>query len=153
MGVTSTSIFLLKWAAIRDFSNLCGMEVCNVEKPYVCTDVAVRTSSWSSDDNRHVGFFSIHMLFASLRLVLVAQYLSSPSLVVDSNLVRRHDKSSVVYLLEPAMKRCFAFTGASNKTMLKRGLMWFWSPVQIWEVLVLLRHLQTHRVDKVGTSP
>ena len=113
------------------------MEVYNVEKSYVCTDVAVRTSSWSSDDNRHVEFFRIHILFTPLRLVLVAQYLISPSLTVDSNFVRRHDK----------VFSC-AFTGASNKTMFTRGLMQFWSPVRIWEVLVLLRNFQTHRVDK-----
>ena len=62
------------------------MEVYNVEKSDVSTDVAVRTSSWSSDDNRHMEFFSIHML--------------------DSNFVRRHDKSLVVHLLDPAIKRC-----------------------------------------------
>ena len=73
---------------------------------FFCTDVAVRTSSWSSDDNRHVKFFRIHMLLTPLRLVLVAQYLISLSLMVDSNFVRRHDKSSAVHLLEPAIKRC-----------------------------------------------
>ena len=57
---------------------------------YACTDVDVRTSNWSSDDNRHVEFFSIHMLFTQLRLVLVAQNFISPSLMVDSNFVRRH---------------------------------------------------------------
>ena len=40
--------------------------------------------------NRHVEFSRIHMLFKALRLVLVAQYLISPSLTVDSNFVRRH---------------------------------------------------------------
>ena len=88
------------------------MKVYNVEKSYVCTDVAVQTSKWLIDDNRHVDFFSIHMLFASLRLVLVTQYLVSPSLMVDSNFVRRHERSLVVHLLEPAIKQCF-----------KRGLM------------------------------
>ena len=43
----------------------------NVEKLYVCTDVAVRTFNWSSDGKRHVETFSIHML----QLMLVAQYL------------------------------------------------------------------------------
>ena len=66
--------------AIRDFSNLCGIEVYSVEKSFVCTDVAVRTPNWSSDDNRHVEF-----LFTPLRLVVVAQYLISPSLMMDSN--------------------------------------------------------------------
>ena len=33
------------------------MEVYNVEKSYVCPDVAVRISSWSNDDNRHVEIF------------------------------------------------------------------------------------------------
>ena len=82
------------------------MEVYNIEKSYVCTDVAVRTSSWSSDDNRHVEFFRIHMLFTPFQLVLVAQYLISPFFMVDGILVRRHDKSLVVHLLEPAIKRC-----------------------------------------------
>ena len=82
------------------------MEVYNVEKSYVRTDVVVRTSNWSSDDNRHMEFFRIHMLFTSLRLVIGAWYLISPSLMVDGNFVRKHDKSSVVHLLEPAIKRC-----------------------------------------------
>ena len=82
------------------------MEVYNVEKAYVCKDAAVRTSSWWSDDYRHVEFFIISMLFTSLLLVLVAQYLISPSLRVDSNLVRKHNKSLVVHLLDPAIKRC-----------------------------------------------
>ena len=99
MGVkVLPSIFLNELrtrAAIRDFSNLCGMQLYNVEKSYVCTDVAARTSNWSSNDNRHVEFFSIHMLFTALRLILVLQYLISSSLTVDSNFVRRHGKSSV----------------------------------------------------------
>ena len=88
------------------FSNLCGMEVYNVEYSYVCTEVTVRTSNWSSDDNRHVKFFSTYMLFTPSRLVLVAQYLISKSLMVDSNFARRHDKSLVVHVLGPAIKRC-----------------------------------------------
>ena len=35
------------------------------------TDVAVQTSSLSSDDNKLVEFFRIHMLLTPLRLVLV----------------------------------------------------------------------------------
>ena len=85
---------------------MCGIDVYNVEKSYVCTDVAVRTLNWSSDDNRHVEFFSIHMLFAPLQLVLVTQLVISPSLMVYSNFLRRHDKSLIVLLLEPAIKRC-----------------------------------------------
>ena len=42
-------------------------------------DVAVRTSSWSSDDNKLVEFFRIHMLLTPLRMVLVLQYLTNPS--------------------------------------------------------------------------
>ena len=75
--------------AIRDFSNWCGMEVYDAQKSYVCMDVVVQRSSWSSDDNRHVGIFRIHVLFTPLRLVWVAQYLTSQSLTVDSNFVRR----------------------------------------------------------------
>ena len=82
------------------------LEVHNVKKSYACTDVAVRTSNWTSEDNRHVEFFRIHMLFTPLWLILVTQYFISQSLMVDSNFLRRHDKSLVVHLLEPAMKRC-----------------------------------------------
>ena len=46
------------------------------------------------------------MLFTPLWLVLVAQYLISLSLMVDSNFVIRYDNSLVVHLLEPAIKRC-----------------------------------------------
>ena len=38
---------------------------------------------------------------------LSVQYHIIPSLTVESTFVRRHDKSLVVHLLEPAMKRCF----------------------------------------------
>ena len=69
-------------------------------------DITVQTSNWSSDDNRHVEFFSTYMLSTPLQLVLVAEYLISPSLMVDSNFVRRRGKSLVVHLLEPAIKRC-----------------------------------------------
>ena len=93
-------------AAVQDFNNLCGMDVYNVEKSFVCMDVAVQTSNWSSDDNKHVEFFRIHMLFSQLWLVSVAQYVISLSLMVDSNVERRHDKSLVVHLLDPAIKQC-----------------------------------------------
>ena len=53
---------------------------------------AVRTSSWSSDDSRHVEFCSIDTFFCPLQLVLVTQCLINPSLM-DSTSVRRHDKS------------------------------------------------------------
>ena len=72
----------------------------------VWTDVAVCTSSWSSDDNKLVEFFRIHMLLTPLRLVLVLQYLTNPSFMVLSTLVRRHDRSFVVHLLEPAINLC-----------------------------------------------
>ena len=44
-------------------------------------------SSWSSDDNKLVEFFRIHMLLTPLRLVLVLQYLTSPSFMVLRSLV------------------------------------------------------------------
>ena len=72
----------------------------------VWTDVAVRTSSWSSDDNKLVEFFRIYMLLTPLRLVLVLQYPTNRSFVVLSTLVRRHDRSFVVLLLEPAINLC-----------------------------------------------
>ena len=91
---------------ILDFNRSCGIEVLSVEKSIVWTDVAVRTSSWSSDDNKLVEFFRIHILFTPLRLVLVLQYLINLSFVVLSTLVRRHDGCSVVHLLEPAINLC-----------------------------------------------
>ena len=66
------------------FSILCGMEVYSVEKAYVSTDVAVRTSNWSRDDSRHVEFFSIQVLFTPLQIVLVAKYFISPFLMVEN---------------------------------------------------------------------
>ena len=62
-----------------------------MEKSNVWTDVAVRTSSWSSDDNKLVEFFRIHMLLTPLWPVLVLQYLTNPSFMVLSTLVRRHE--------------------------------------------------------------
>ena len=46
-------------AAIRDLSNLCGIEVYDVEKSYTCTELAVWTTSWSRDNGRHVEFYSV----------------------------------------------------------------------------------------------
>ena len=78
-------------------------ETYNAEKSYVCT---VRTSNWSSDNNRLVEFFSTHMLFTPLWLVLIAQLLISLSLTGESTFVRRQDMPLVVHLLEPPIKRC-----------------------------------------------
>ena len=61
-------------------------------------------------DNRLVEFLTIHMLLTPLRLVLVLLYLISPSFAVVNTLVSRHDKSFVVHLLEPAIKRCLKGT-------------------------------------------
>ena len=83
--------------------NLTLEEITSTLSMHVWTDVAVRTSSWSSDDNKLVEFFRIHMLLAPLRLVSVLQYLTNPSFMVLRTLVRRHDRSFVVHLLEPAI--------------------------------------------------
>ena len=77
---------------------------------FVWTNVAVRTSNWSGDDNRLGEFLTIHMLLTPLQLVLVLQYLISPSSMVVDTLVSRHDKSFVVHLLKPAIKRCLKGT-------------------------------------------
>ena len=53
---------------------------------------------------------TIHMLLTPLPLVLVSQYLISLSLMMVNTLVSRHDKSFVVHLLEPAIKRCLKGT-------------------------------------------
>ena len=45
------------------------------------------------------------MSLTPLRLVLVLQYLTNPSLMGLSSLVRRHDRSFVVHLLKPAINR------------------------------------------------
>ena len=101
-----TSISPLEWivykwsAVIRDFSRLCGIDVYKVEKSYVWTDVAVRTSSWFRDDNRLVEFLTVHMLLTPLRLVLT----------MVNPLASRHDKSFVVHILEAAIKRCLKGT-------------------------------------------
>ena len=75
-------------------------------KSNVWTDVVVRTPHWSSDDNKLVELFRIHMLLTPLRLVLMLQYFTNPSFMVFSTLVRRHDRPFVVHLLEPAINRC-----------------------------------------------
>ena len=88
-------------AVVRDLSRLCGLHVYKVEKSYVWTDVAVP---------RLYGHPVGPGLFEFLRLVLVLQYLISPSFTVVNTLVSRHDKSFVVHLLEPAIKRCLKGT-------------------------------------------
>ena len=42
----------------------------------------------------------------TIALVLVLQYLTNPSFMVLSSLVRRHDRPFIVHLLEPAINRC-----------------------------------------------
>ena len=108
------------------------MEVYSVKMSYVCTDVAVWISNWSSDDNRHV---------YNRQLVLVAQYLTNPSLVVDSNFVRKHDKSLVVHLLEPAIKQRLKGSYVVLESSTDEGGS---CPPQTFP---------THRADKVGMSP
>ena len=90
---------------ILDFNRLCEIEVQSVEKSNVWTDVPVRTSSWSSDDNKLAEFFRIHMLLTPFQLVLVNQHLTNPPFLVLSSLMRRHNRSFVVHLLEPAINR------------------------------------------------
>ena len=46
------------------------------------------------------------MLLTLLQLVLVLQYLTNLSFMVFSTLVRRHDRSFVVHLLEPVVNLC-----------------------------------------------
>ena len=64
---------------ILDFNRLCG--------------IVIRMSRWSSNDNKLVEFFEIHMLSTPLRLVLVLQYLINLSFMVCSSLVKRHNRS------------------------------------------------------------
>ena len=49
-------------------------------------EVYVPTSGRSSDDNKLVEFFRVHLLLTPLRLVLVLQYLTNPSFMVLSSL-------------------------------------------------------------------
>ena len=65
--------------------------------------VAVRTSSWSSDGNKLVEFFRIHILLTLLQLVLVLQNLTNPSFMVLSSLVKKQNRSFVIHVLEPAI--------------------------------------------------
>ena len=74
-------------------------------KSNVCADVAVRKSSWSSDDNKLFEFFSIHIFFIPMRLVLVLPYLTNSSFMVLSSLVRTHGRSFVVHVLGPAINQ------------------------------------------------
>ena len=69
-------------------------------------DVAVRMSSWSSDDNKLAVFFIIHTLMILLWLLLVLQHLTNPSFMVLKNLVRRHGESFVLHLLKPGINWC-----------------------------------------------
>ena len=52
--------------------------------------------------------FRIHMLLTPLQLVLVLKYLANPPFMVLSS-VRKHDRSFVLHLLEPAVKSMFIF--------------------------------------------
>ena len=49
----------------------------------------------------------MYTLLTPLRLVLVLKYLTNPSFIVLSSLMRRHDKSFVIHLKKPAINRCF----------------------------------------------
>ena len=60
----------------------------------------------SSDDSNSVEFFKIHILFTPLWLVFTSQYLFNPFLMTVSILVNKLERSLVLHLPEPAMKRC-----------------------------------------------
>ena len=64
------------------------------------------------------------MLLTPLRLVLVLQYLTNPSFMVLSTLVRRHDRSFVVHLLEPAINRCLCGGLCSLGVQYRYGRFW-----------------------------
>ena len=80
------------------------------------------------------------MLLTPLRLVLVLQYFTSPSFMVLSSLVRRHHRSFVVHLLEPAINRslygdlcnlevqdrCGRFWSSSNISHPTDVMKWLW---------------------------
>ena len=66
-------------------------------------------------------FLTIHKLLTLLRLVLVLQYLISPSFTMVNTLVSRHDKSFVVHLLQPAIKRCLKGTLCNFGVKYKQG--------------------------------
>ena len=86
-----------------------GLRCKLLRKSNVWTDVAVWKSSWSSDDNKLIEFFRIHMLLTPLRVVLVLQYLTNPLfmvIMVLSSLLRRYDRSFFIHSLELAISLC-----------------------------------------------
>ena len=89
--------------AIPDFNKLCGIDLYKVGKSYVWIGVAVRTCSWTRDDNKLVEFLTIHS---------VLDGFSVPDKVIfngGQHLVSRHDKF-VAHLLEAATKPCLTGT-------------------------------------------
>ena len=108
-------------------------------KSNVWIDVTVRRSSWSGDDNKLVEFFRIHMLLTPLRMVLVLQYLTNPSFTVLSSLVRRHGRSFVVHLMEPAINLCL------YGNLCNFGV----HAVQIGQILIFFKHFQSHWCDEI----
>ena len=76
------------------------------------------------------------MLLTPLRLVLVLQYITNSSFMVLGTLVRRHDKF------------CHTLTGASYKPMFIWWFMQHGCPVQIWQILIFLKHFQSHWCDE-----
>ena len=51
--------------------------------PDIAVRTTVRTSSWSSDDNKRVELFRIQMLSTTLLLVLALQYLTNPIIKIN----------------------------------------------------------------------
>ena len=75
MGISYTPIYLSE-NVVYKITNSKFQQVLSVDKSNVYTDVAVWTSVWSSDDNKLVELFRIHMLLTPLRLVLVLRSLN-----------------------------------------------------------------------------
>ena len=108
---------------------ICWIEVQSVEKSNVGTNVPVRTSSWSSDDNKLVEFFRIHVLLTPLQLVLGLRYLANPPFTVLSSSVRKHDRSLVSHFLEPAINRCLYGDLCNVGVQYRCGRFWFSSDI------------------------
>ena len=109
---------------ILDFNRSCGIEVQSVEKPNAWTDVAAQTSSRPSDDNKPAELPRIHMLLTPLWLVLVLQYLTNPSFMAHSTLVRRHDRPPAAHSLELDTNRCLCYDLRSLGVQYRYGRFW-----------------------------
>ena len=68
------------------------------KKSNVWTEAALRAPKWPNDENKFVGFFTIHILLTPVWLVFILRYFSGHVFMTVNILVNKLDNCPVVHL-------------------------------------------------------